>query len=107
MPGFDGIKMRFGQHDEENLSRFIRPDLHENGYMACCGGQGSSKLNFWDLRNIDASRGISFAMDTQAVTRSLKSMFLPNSSSLVSLSSSRLITWLDYGVQRDQVVKTL
>lgn len=99
--------MRFGQQEEDNLSRFIKPDIHENGYMVCCGGQGSSKLNFWDLRYVDVSRGPSFGMDTQAVTRSLRSMFLPNQSSIVSLSSSRLITWLDYGVQKDEPVKTL
>lgn len=93
--------------EEETLSRFIRPDMHENGYMVCCGAQGSSRLNFWDLRYQGVSRSTSFGMDTQAKTRNLRAMFLPNQDAIVSLSSSRYITWLDYTVKKDEIVKNL
>ncbi|CAO3646659.1 unnamed protein product [Mucor hiemalis] len=107
VPGYEGIKLRFGQMEEETLSRFIRPDMHENGYMVCCGAQGSSRLNFWDLRYQGVSRSTSFGMDTQAKTRNLRAMFLPNQDAIVSLSSSRYITWLDYTVKKDEIVKNL
>lgn len=107
VPGFEGIKLKFGQHEEETLSRFIRPDMHENGYMVCCGGQGAPKLNFWDLRYTGVSRSTSFGMDTQGVTRSLRSMFLPHQDTIVSMSSSRYMTWIDYAVKKDEIVKSL
>lgn len=82
--------------------------MHENGYMVCCGGQGAPKLNFWDLRYTDVARGPSFSMDTQGKTRSLRSMFLPDrQDTIVSMSSSRYMTWIDYAVKKDEVVKSL
>lgn len=107
VPGFEGIKLKFGQFEQETLSRFIKPDMHENGYMVCCGGQGAPKLNFWDLRYNQVSRGPSFTMDTQAAKRSLRSMFIPGQDTIVSLSSSRYITWIDYAVTKDEVLQNL
>ncbi|KAL0136641.1 WD40-repeat-containing domain protein [Mucor lusitanicus] len=107
VPGFDGIKLRFGQHESETLSRFMKPDMHENGYVVCCGHQSSSKLNFWDLRYTDVHKSVSFSMDTPSTTRILRSMFKPNTETIVSLSSSRTMSWLDYNVKRDEIVKTL
>lgn len=81
--------------------------MHDNGYMVCCGGQGAPKLNFWDLRYNGVHRGPSFHMDTQAVTRSLRSMFIPHQDTIVSVSSSRYMTWIDYAVKKDEVPKNL
>ncbi|KAI7873289.1 WD40-repeat-containing domain protein [Mucor mucedo] len=107
VPGFDGVKLKFGQFEQETLSRFIKPDMHENGYMVCCGGQGAPKLNFWDLRYSGVSRGPSFTMDTQAMRRSLRSMFLPGQDTVVSVSSSRYMTWIDYAVAKDELPQNI
>ncbi|CDS10346.1 hypothetical protein LRAMOSA03022 [Lichtheimia ramosa] len=43
MPGMRGIVLDFGWKESENLSRYIRPDWHQNGYMVGCGSQSESK----------------------------------------------------------------
>lgn len=47
MPGMRGIVLDFGYKVPENLSRYIRPDWHQNGYMVACGSQTESKVHFW------------------------------------------------------------
>lgn len=47
MPGMRGIVLDFGYKVQENLSRYIRPDWHQNGYMVACGSQTESKVHFW------------------------------------------------------------
>lgn len=47
MPGMRGIVLDFGWKESENLSRYIRPDWHQNGYMVACGSQSESKVHFW------------------------------------------------------------
>ncbi|KAI8365460.1 WD40-repeat-containing domain protein [Choanephora cucurbitarum] len=106
-PGYDGIKLRFGQHENENLSRYIKLDMHDNGYTVCCGSQSSSKLNFWDLRYTGVSRNISFSMETPSTSKILIPKFIPNSNTIVSVSSTRTLSWLDYQVKKDEIVKTL
>ncbi|KAI8091589.1 WD40-repeat-containing domain protein [Thamnidium elegans] len=107
IPGFDGIKLRFGQMEQETLSRFTRPDMHENGYTVCCGGQAVPKLNFWDLRYSGVHRSPSFSLETHAKTRILRSLFIPHHDTIATLSSSRSINWFDYSIKKDEIVKSL
>jgi hypothetical protein len=106
-PGFEGIKLRFGQQEQENLSRFVKPDMHENGYTVSCGSQCSAKLNFWDIRYANVSRSPSFSMNPTGTTRILKSLFIPRSESVVAISSLKKMIWFDYQVERDQIVQSL
>lgn len=106
-PGFEGIKLRFGQHERDNLSRFVKPDMHENGYTVSCGSQDTAKLNFWDLRYTDVARSPSFSMNTPDTARILQSLFIPRSDSLAAFSSFRKMIWFDYQVEKDQIVKNL
>ncbi|KAI8368295.1 uncharacterized protein BYT42DRAFT_617835 [Radiomyces spectabilis] len=47
--GSDAIQLRFGYSEVENVSRYIRPDWHRNGYMVACGSQSHSKIHFWQV----------------------------------------------------------
>jgi hypothetical protein len=83
----------------------MKPDMHDNGYIVCCGHQSSSKLNFWDLRFTDVHKSVSFSMDTPSTTRILRSVFKPNTDTIVSLSSSRTMGWLDYNINKYEILK--
>lgn len=93
--------------EQETLSRFTRPDMHENGYTVCCGGQAVPKLNFWDLRYAGVHRCPSFSLETYAKTRILRSLFIPHQDTIATLSSSRSINWFDYSIKKDEIVKNL
>lgn len=43
----DSVRLNFGCIQDLNLSRYITPDWHENGYTVVCGSQTDSKINFW------------------------------------------------------------
>ncbi|KAI9476494.1 MAG: WD40-repeat-containing domain protein [Benjaminiella poitrasii] len=101
------FKLKFGQTEAENLSRYVKPEIHYNGYTVCCGTQSASRLNFWDLRYTAVSRNLSFSMDTPAKTRNLRALFVPNTNTVVTISNDRMLNWLDYAVKKDEVVKTL
>ncbi|KAI7901138.1 WD40-repeat-containing domain protein [Cokeromyces recurvatus] len=101
------FKLKFGQTENENLSRYIKPEMHFNGYTVCCGTQAASRLNFWDIRYVGVSRNLSFSMDTPAKTRNLRALFINNTNTVVTLSNDRMLNWLDYAVKKDEVVKTL
>ncbi|KAI8986370.1 WD40-repeat-containing domain protein [Pilobolus umbonatus] len=103
----DGIQLRFGQPEEETLSRYVKPDIHDNGYMICCGSQSTYKVNFWDTRYVGVDKSISFHMDTGASSRIVRSCFVPQQNVVVTCSSTRNLSWLDYDVQHNQIVKSL
>ncbi|KAI8975313.1 hypothetical protein BDF20DRAFT_822098, partial [Mycotypha africana] len=108
LQGYDGITLKFGQQEGDNLSRYVRPDIHQNGYVVCCGSQSNAKLNFWDLRSRNVIRGgPSFSLDTGMSARILRSVFLPYKNTVVSTSSYRELAWLDYNVKKDEMIQTL
>lgn len=102
-PMYEGIKLKFGQVETET-SRYITPDMHENGYTVACGSQSSAKMNFWDIRYTGVSHNPSFTMDMGGAVN-LRTLFIPNSDTMISLASNRSMTWLDYGVEKDVLVK--
>ncbi|KAI9009299.1 WD40-repeat-containing domain protein [Phycomyces nitens] len=103
----DPIVLRFGHPEAGNVSRYIRPDWHSNGHMVVCGSQVEPKIHFWDLRYSGVTRGPCFSFETMGKTKNLRSMFLPNHNTVLSVSSTRIMTWTDYTVQPDSIIKTL
>ncbi|KAG0167274.1 hypothetical protein DFQ30_006224 [Apophysomyces sp. BC1015] len=91
--GANAIQLRFGYWESENVSRYIRPDLHKNGYMVVCGGQSDSKIHF--------------CFDVPGKARILRTIFLPDRDTLVSLTSSRTMTWTQFHVQPNSTLRTL
>lgn len=127
MPGMRGIVLDFGWKESENLSRYIRPDWHQNGYMVACGSQSESKVHFWyvfswvpfyitshiwiirDIRYSGVDRGpcFSFNIQSNSQSRILASLFVPNQNTLVTASSTRNMGWIDYSIQHDSRIHTL
>ncbi|CDH54495.1 hypothetical protein RO3G_03171 [Lichtheimia corymbifera JMRC:FSU:9682] len=109
MPGMRGIVLDFGYKVQENLSRYIRPDWHQNGYMVACGSQTESKVHFWDIRYSGVDRGpcFSFNIPNTSQSRILASLFVPNQNTLVTTSSTRNLGWIDYSIQHDSRIHTL
>lgn len=79
--------------------------MHKNGYMVACGGQDMAKVNFWDLRYCNVGHSPSFSMDIQSTPRVLVSMFVPGQDTVITASSTRYMTWLDYTVRENEIVK--
>lgn len=102
---YEGVKLKFGQVESDTLSRHTSPDFHENGYTVACGAQNSSKMNFWDIRYTGVTHHPSFTLDVGSGTN-VKTLFIPNTDTIASISSSRAMTWMDYGVEKDVVVKS-
>ncbi|CAO3610421.1 unnamed protein product [Cunninghamella echinulata] len=96
----DSLKLNFGCTQDLNLSRYITPDWHENGYTVVCGSQTDSKINFWDLRYNKVSDGPTFAIPLDGTKRILPTMFIPNRNTIVAASSGHVLSWVDYAVQR-------
>ncbi|KAI9310496.1 hypothetical protein BX666DRAFT_1869624, partial [Dichotomocladium elegans] len=102
-PGIRGLVLNFGYAETENISRYIRPDWHQNGYMVVCGSQSEAKVHFWDIRYSGVQRGPCFSFLTQGsqASRILRTLFIPNQDSLVTMSATRTMTWTDYSVQHN------
>ncbi|KAI9269837.1 hypothetical protein BY458DRAFT_533692 [Sporodiniella umbellata] len=103
-PEDKGTLLKFGQSEDENLSRYVKADLHKNGYMVICGSQKNPKLNFWDLRYTGVSKHVSFSMDI-AINKTLNTLFIPEQNTVVTASALRSLDWLDYSVQKDEVIQ--
>lgn len=99
------IKLKFGQNEKDNLSRYVKADMHKNGYMVACGGQETAKVNFWDLRYCGVSSRVSFSVDVPKTPKILVSMFIPGQDTMVTASSTRYMNWLDYSVRKDEIIK--
>lgn len=99
------IKLKFGQNEKDNLSRYVKADMHKNGYMVACGGQETAKVNFWDLRYCGVSSRVSFSVDVPKTPKILVSMFIPGQDTMVTASSTRYMNWLDYSVRNDEIIK--
>ncbi|KAI8083049.1 WD40-repeat-containing domain protein [Halteromyces radiatus] len=103
--GSKEICLQFGSVEDENLSRYIRPDWHGNGYTVVCGSQADPRLKFWDMRYINVSKGPSFTVEMQGISgiskssRISQSVFLPNRDTMVTVASTRVLTWMDYIMQ--------
>ncbi|KAI7871885.1 hypothetical protein BDF14DRAFT_921811 [Spinellus fusiger] len=105
--GSNAVQVRLGHTEVENVSRYIRPDWHSNGHMVVCGSQVEPKIHFWDLRYNGVARGPCFSFETMGKTKTLRCMFLPNRNTVLSLSSTRILTWTDYSVQPDSVIHAI
>ncbi|KAL0095574.1 WD40-repeat-containing domain protein [Phycomyces blakesleeanus] len=102
----DPVVLRFGHQETVNVSRYVSPDWNSNGHMIVCGSQTEPKIHFWDLRYNGAARGPCFSFETMGKSKILKSMFLPKRNTVLSVSSTHIITWTDYTVQPDSIIKT-
>ncbi|KAI9493664.1 WD40-repeat-containing domain protein [Zychaea mexicana] len=109
MLGVCGLQLSFGFSESENLSRYIKPDWHQDGYIVVCGSQSESKVHFWDIRYSGVQRGPCFSLPTQgtAPSRILQTLFLPNRNTLLSVSSTRTMTWTDFSVQANSKISTI
>ncbi|KAI8150050.1 WD40-repeat-containing domain protein [Fennellomyces sp. T-0311] len=108
-PGLRGIQLSFGFSETENVSRYIKPDWHQSGYMVVCGSQSESKVHFWDIRYSGVQRGPCFSLLTQGSgpSRILRTLFVPNRNTLVSVSSTRTMTWTDFTVQPNSKISSI
>ncbi|KAI9245381.1 hypothetical protein BDA99DRAFT_447885, partial [Phascolomyces articulosus] len=107
--GVRGLKLSFGFSETENLSRYIKPDWQQDGYIVVCGSQSESKVHFWDIRYSGVGRGPCFSLLTQGATpsRVLRTLLLPDRNTLVSVSSTRTMTWTDYTVQPNSTISAI
>ncbi|KAI7855094.1 hypothetical protein BDC45DRAFT_108576 [Circinella umbellata] len=109
MHGVRGLQLSFGFSETDNLSRYIKPDWQQEGYIVVCGSQSESKVHFWDIRYSGVGRGPCFSLLTQGSTpsRILRTLFVPNQNTLVSVSSTRTMTWTDYSVQPNSKINPI
>ncbi|ORX61643.1 hypothetical protein DM01DRAFT_1126649 [Hesseltinella vesiculosa] len=82
-----------GDRTKENLSRFVKPDWHSNGYTVVCGTQSAPQLNFWDLRYQKVAEStFRFTLPHAA----LQCKFMPEKNTIAVATSTRQLLWIDY-----------
>ncbi|KAF9173196.1 hypothetical protein BGX20_003844 [Mortierella sp. AD010] len=101
--GFNTPVLQFGVDGTERLTKQIKPSWHPGGGLVSCGMQSGSKINIWDIRWVDVTRGTGQSLNPHG-KHVLKAAFHPTRSLMSSMSTDCSLAFTNFHLNEGSVI---